>query len=155
MGCSKQITKAVENFHRCSIRTTFAEPAYAGFVRLGSPPRPPRGCRAQLNTMTPALAARAGVVSLVCTQKSPCTERATARQRLQIVRLQRQCVESRFWRTSGLLPTLGGALWANAVAEKLIAARSSKTLTVISPSPSGQPRSLSSLPCCRFWGCRL
>jgi hypothetical protein len=33
-----------------------------------------------------------------------------------------------------LLPILGGALWANAVAEKLIAASISKTLTVIFPS---------------------
>ena len=38
--------------------------------------------------------------------------------------------------TCGLLPTLGGALCANAATEKLIAARISKTLTVISPSPS-------------------
>jgi hypothetical protein len=43
--------------------------------------------------------------------------------------------------TNGLLPILGGALWANAVAEKPIAARTSKTLIVISPftfSPSLQ-----------------
>jgi hypothetical protein len=37
---------------------------------------------------------------------------------------------------SGLLPTLGGALWANAVSENPIAARTSKTLMVISTSPS-------------------
>jgi hypothetical protein len=67
---------AVENFHRWSIRITVAEPACAGFIRLRSRPRPPRGCRAQLNTMTPALAAaRAGVVSLVRTKKNSCTER--------------------------------------------------------------------------------
>src|SRR5260370_41911089 len=42
--------------------------------------------------------------------------------------------------TNGLLPTLGGALWANAVAEKPIAARTSKTLIVISPSTSVRVR---------------
>jgi hypothetical protein len=35
--------------------------------------------------------------------------------------------------TNGLLPTLGGAVWANAVAEKPIAARTSKTLIVNFP----------------------
>jgi hypothetical protein len=34
---------------------------------------------------------------------------------------------------SGLLPTLGGALWANAVAEKPIAARTCKILIVNFP----------------------
>ena len=35
--------------------------------------------------------------------------------------------------TNGLLPILGGAVWANAVAEKPIAARTSKTLIVNFP----------------------
>jgi hypothetical protein len=38
--------------------------------------------------------------------------------------------------TNGLLPTLGDASCANAFAEKQIAARTSKILIVISPSPS-------------------
>jgi hypothetical protein len=40
---------------------------------------------------------------------------------------------------SGLPPALGAAVWANAAAEKMAAARINKTLIVISPPPSALP----------------
>jgi hypothetical protein len=58
-------SQSVENFRECSIQITVAEPACAGLIRLRSRPRPPRGCRAQLNTMAPALAA-AALGSFLC-----------------------------------------------------------------------------------------
>jgi hypothetical protein len=68
--------QAVENFHKCSIRINITDGRMLGSFGCADV-QAPLGCRAQEDTMAPALPRHsAGAIALDADSKNPCTEGA-------------------------------------------------------------------------------